>query len=361
MKENIFNQDNSQEIEIFKDESVFYPDYIPKEIFSRDKQIKEMIYELKKLPKNKRINHLLLYGPPGTGKTLLSGFVLDQLIEYSNKIKYKYINVIQQNTRFSVLSSIVELLGGILPRRGLAVDELIQTIKEMLKKSDILPIIILDEIDKMESIQASNLLYDLTRLNEDNKYFSLVLITNYKSFIMDLDLRTQSSLDLLDIEFNKYTPQDLKNILKERIRYGLIDNAISEDLIGYITGYAAKNSGDARVAIDLLYKSAKISERKGENKITRENVFEAKKLVDSIKLNYKLKYLTKPQKQILKNLNKTENLISKIYENNDYSKRAIRRYLTQLEKLDLIEIKKISEGKGGKRKVYLKFEKELLD
>jgi archaeal cell division control protein 6 len=360
LKKNIFSNVKNIDQSIFVNESVFYPDYTPENIFSRDQEITELTLSLKPLTLNKRTNNFLIYGPPGTGKTLTSNFILNELSEYSIKVKFIYINCIQENTRFSIMSNIVSFFGGIMPRRGLAVDELWTRIKELFKKSSFMPVIILDEIDKLNINDASSLLYDLSRFSANSKYFTLFLITNNKSFISNLDLRTQSSLFLKDLEFKKYTSQDLKKILKERIKYGLVEDAISEDLIGYISGYAAVRGGDARIAIDLLYKSAKESEKKGFLKISKEILLSSSSQIDSIKLNEKLSSLSKEERKVLSSL-KEDMQTTKVYSLfKNISERTIRRYILKFEKLGFISLKQIKEGKGNVREISLNFNQELL-
>lgn len=361
LKKNIFSQSKNIEQSIFVNENVFYPDYIPENISSRDIEIKELSLSLKSLLSNKRANNFLIYGMPGTGKTLVSNFVLKELVEYSQKVKFVYINCIQENTKFSIYSKIISLFGDIFPRRGLASDEVFLRIKELFSKSDSMPVVILDEIDKLSNIDASDLLYSLARFTSKNKYFTLLLITNNKSFIQDLDLRTQSSLFLQDLEFKKYTSQDIKKILKERISYGLLKDAISEDLLGYISGFAAIRGGDARIAIDLLYKSAKDAEKTGLLKITKEILLKNSNLVDSIKFKEKIETFSKEEISFLKTLENKQKT-NQLYDiNKDISQRSVRRYLLKFEKLGLISLKKISNVKGIVREINLNYNKELLD
>ncbi len=359
-KKNIFSDIKNIERSIFLDEQIFYPDFSPENIFSRDSEIKELSFPLKQLTINKKASNFLIHGPPGTGKTLVSNFVLKELTNYSLKVKSIYINCIQDNTRFAVLSKIVAFFGGIMPRRGLAVDELWQRIKELFTKASFSPVIILDEFDKLRKEDLSVLLYDLSRFSSNNKYFTLLLITNNKSFVLDLDTRTRSSLFLKDLEFKKYSSQDLKIILKERVKYGLIEKAITEDLIGYIAGYAAVRGGDARIAIDLLYKAAKQSEREGNLSISKEVLLSSSNLIDSIKVNEKISSLSKEEFKFLSSLKDDQTTTEAYSSMKDIAERTKSRYLLKFEKLGFISLSLLKEGKGSHRKITLKFNKELL-
>jgi len=363
MVKNIFETIKNAERSIFKKEEVFYPQYIPENIPARESQIKELTYLLKPLASNKKTNNILIYGPTGTGKTLITNYVLNELCEYTHNVKHIYINTIQYNTKSGIITQIATLFGEIFPRRGIAIDEIYIRIKEDLGKSDFWPIIVLDEIDKLNKNDASEILYDLTRMENKGKYFTLILITNTKECIINLDQRTQSSLFLREIEFPKYTPQELKEILKERIEYGLIPDAISQDLIGYITGYAASNGGDARIGIDLLYKAAKETEKQGLLKITKETLLSSSKLIDSVKISEKINYLTDLEKQILKTIDQNGTTVSEIYQklkDTKYDTRTIRRQITNLQNIKLITIKE-TPGNKKQRIILLNVDKKLLN
>jgi cell division control protein 6 len=358
IKKNIFS-DSDIEKSIFKDESVFYPDYFPQNILARDPQIKDLTYYLKPIVSKKKANNILISGPPGTGKTLVTNYILDQLTDFSNKVKFIYINCIQDNTRFAVLSKLVSFYNGVLPRRGLVIDEVWQRLTELFSKSEIFPIIVLDEIDKMNLEDSSKLLYDLSRFYINSKFFTLILITNYKSFVLKLDTRTQSSLSLNEIDFLKYKPTEIKQILKERIDFGLIDNCLSQDLLGYVCGYSASRGGDARIAIDLIYKSAKASEKKGKLVISKEIILDSSKLVDSVKLFEKIEGLNKKEQEIL-NLIEEAITTKELYLKTKIPQRTVRNIIDALERLELISVNPLNIGKGKTRELKLRFDKSLL-
>jgi len=358
LKKNIF-ADSKKINTLFKDESVFDIDYCPEEIHARERETSEIKHLLSPLITKKKAQDVLIYGPPGTGKTLVTKFILNHLISYSSNIKFLYINAISDKTKHSILHKIALLFDIVLPRRGLAVDEIFQRIKESLSKASFTPIIVIDEIDQISSDACSEILYDLSRVSENKNRFCLILITNNKNFFLNLDARTQSSLFLNNVPFSRYSPKQLKEILKERVEYGLIKDVISDDFIGYVAGFSAKRGGDARIAIDLLYKSAKLSEKQGSLKISKKNLLEAAKLIDSIKFSEKKSFLSEEQMVFLKNI-EDGMLTSELYKKQIVSERSARRYLSLFEKQNILRIEEINTGKGRKRKIFLNFEKDLL-
>src|SRR5271157_416568 len=101
MAENIFKK-MSTENEVFQDERVLMPDYLPEVMTHRERQIEEVAYGLKGAAGGKKTENMLILGPSGTGKTSTVRYVLKQLQEYSQKVVPIYINCWESSTRHSI-------------------------------------------------------------------------------------------------------------------------------------------------------------------------------------------------------------------------------------------------------------------
>jgi cell division control protein 6 len=64
------------------------------------------------------------------------------------------------------------------------------------------------------------------------------------------------------IEFVKYDPNELKEILTYWAGLAFYPGALSEEVIRLIAALVARTNGDARYAIDLLARSAEVALRK---------------------------------------------------------------------------------------------------
>ena len=176
---------------------------------------------------NKKVLNIFIHGPTGSGKTVTMRFVLKELESYSDRVKSLYLNCFEFNTRHSILSQIATLLKIPLPRRGIATDEVYAKILQQMKKIDFTQIIFLDEFDRLiDANEASSLLYDLLRGDYGMKSFILALISNKKEIIAELDARVKSSFMYEEIEFPAYEPQQIKQLLKERIEYAFLPNVV---------------------------------------------------------------------------------------------------------------------------------------
>jgi len=338
MGNNIFSS-IEQENKIFKNESVFNQNHIPDEIIHREKEIKEIAYSLKGVPKGNGEN-IFLYGTTGTGKTTSAKYVLKELEKYSRKVIGIYINCWYYSTRYSVLNQIAYSLDNMVPRRGLAPDQLENKIIEISKREGITPIVILDEIDVLNKRGEDGVLYDLLRIGEGlNGKIISILITNENDFVTKLDRRIKSSFTQHSLKFAPYRPSELKDILLERAKIGLIPRSYDEEIIGACVGFGARNRGDARIAIRLLWAAGKAAERKGNDKIKIEDVKENKENILNEREMEKINSLSKEDRKILNFIGNDWTISSDIYANSSIGKRSVRDILEKLEKLGFVESK----------------------
>ncbi|MBI5225460.1 AAA family ATPase [Candidatus Micrarchaeota archaeon] len=270
--EKLFSQ-NMQQSRIFKNQGVLLPEFTPTVLLHRENELREVAASLKPALKNLKPQNMLLFGPTGTGKTSSVKLVFSELKEYSNKIQCIYLNCWGYPTKQAVLSHIAEQLKETLPRRGLADDEIFHRIIERLKFEKKIAIIALDEIDRLMHKNEVDVLYDLSRADENHRQiFAIIGITNSPEIYHSLDDRIKSSLGFRDLEFRQYSPQQLKDILKERARESLIAGSYSEEVIALCAAHGAKHKGDARVAIETLLQSALKADSADKSKIEISDV-----------------------------------------------------------------------------------------
>lgn len=68
---------------LFKDETVFDPDYLPDALLHRDKQLTALAANLRSALRNAAPIHTLLFGPPATGKTSAMRTILNEISDYA--------------------------------------------------------------------------------------------------------------------------------------------------------------------------------------------------------------------------------------------------------------------------------------
>lgn len=361
---NIFRR-LAQEQGIFRDEKYLQPDYMPAELYGRDSQMKDMASFLQAAAKGSVPPSMLLVGKPGTGKTSMAKLILNQLCEVSSKPKKIYINCWENTTRYGILNKLVMELGDMLPRRGIATDEIVERLSEIGRREKTIPIIILDEVDRLLSSGESQVLYDLSRAQEAlGLSASVIAITNEEDLPAKLDARVRSSLTNHTIHFPAYTPNELKEILLQRSKGAFFADAIDSDVVGLCSAIGAKNGGDARLTIHLLWAAGKMAQSEGAKKITVGHVQKVKQRSEAharIPAQRKTDGLDEIDKQIIEFIKSNPacdsgSLYSHLGAKDENLQRNARNHLQKLEAAGLIVGAEASKGAGRSRKWNLKKE-----
>ncbi len=343
---------------IFTSEAALLPEFLPEEPLHRESQLQEISLALKPAVRNLRPDNLFLCGSPGAGKTTCAKHAMKQLSDYNPRVNCVYINCWEQNTKSAVLNEIGRSIEIGFPRRGLANDEVFTRIIEFSKKSKATNIVFLDEFDQLVYKKEDGVVYDLTRAGENHgANFSVVLISNDVHLLDNLDQRIKSSLSAKKVDFPRYAPTELKDILRERAKLCFRPNSWSEEAIALCAGHAAKLGGDCRIALRTLWRAARFAESEGD-KITEKHVrraFENSK--DAAQAQSEV------EEKILQELAKEKNnggiTAGALYEALPlYSERTVRTHLDNLISRGAIEARDVegkeAGGRGRTRMVKLK-------
>ncbi len=270
---------------IFKDESKLSINYVPEKLPYRDHAIKRLFQLFKRLLSTggKISVNVLITGCLGTGKTVVSkrfGLDFEKFCRSKGfSFKYIHINCRERKTISSVLLRILQQLNVYVPSRGLSPDELLLEVKNYVLNNRKYLLIALDEVDFLIKRRGSAFLYNFARLSEEDltnrSYLSLILISRDDLIEKFIEKPALSTLMLNKIKLERYSKGQLFNILMARAEEALFKNCISEEIIEMIARLAGPY-GDARYAIELLWKSGKEAEANGLNEIKPEHVRKAK-------------------------------------------------------------------------------------
>ncbi|MBN2121965.1 AAA family ATPase [Candidatus Micrarchaeota archaeon] len=338
---------------IFRNEDAFAPEYLPEAILGRESEVKELAFALRPISENRRPQSVVVYGPPGTGKTCSVRHVLAQLTDYTSRCFPIYLNCWNYPSRVSVLCKVAEEIGMFVPRRGVAVDEIWAEIVSVLKQAKKVPVVVLDEADVVAG-DEQGIFYDFLRMRENEGIdVGVMAITNRGDVLAQLDTRIRSSFLQSFMEFKRYTPAQLKEIVKERAREGLRAGAYSEEVIGMCSAFGAKNGGDARIALNLLWLAGRNAEKEGREEITTEDVDSVKgRVLESMK-NDRITELEDLDRHIVEFIKKAGSAgvgTREIYDEIGKNERTVRLHLGKLESMGLIEV--ASSGEGGRNRVF---------
>jgi len=288
MEENIFNK-FLQTPPLFINREALTISYIPEAISHREKQINDLGRILASALKGGRPSNVFLYGRTGTGKTLVSRFVGSELERISqsngNKVKILYVNCKMKkiaDTEYRLLVALSKELGKEVPFTGLPTDQVYHMFFESLESYNKTIIIIIDEIDTLVQRTGDEILYNLTRVNQElkNSKISIIGITNNLGFIESLDPRVKSSLSEEELIFPPYNALQLQDILRTRSSLAFAPSSLEPGVIEKCAALAAQEHGDARRALDLLRVAGELAERNCEEKVLIKHVDMAQEKID---------------------------------------------------------------------------------
>lgn len=358
---------------IFVNREVLRPDYIPDVLPHREEQIKRLTEILAPLLEGVRPSNIFIYGLTGTGKTAVTRYVLSRLKEYSLKygkvsFVYSYINCRHEDTTYRVLMRLAESLGVRVPFTGLSTAEVYNRMRRAIEKMGAISVVVLDEVDFLIKKQGDDLLYRLTRINDEliKGKVTVVGVTNDVKFMDRLDPRVKSSLGEEEIIFPPYDALQLADILSERAKLAFKPGALEDGVIQYCASIAAKEHGDARRALDLLRVAGELAERSGSDLVTVKHVKLARQEIERDMVVDVLRTLPLHGKLVLLAIalgggrfGSTGDLYMKYRElcekigTDPVTQRRVSDLVSELDMLGIINARVINRGRYGKTRVII--------
>ncbi len=362
---------------IFKDKSLLQSNYKPENIPHRDHEIKQIASILAPVLRGEKTSNLFLYGNTGTGKTLSILKVQEALekrmqknenIDFELRIQYLNCKLKQvADTEYRILAEIIRQLGGEVPATGLPTQAVYSKFIEIVEEKKQLVVLILDEVDQLVNKISNNFLYNLTRLNFElsKSQISLVGISNDLTFLDNVDPRVKSSLSEEEIVFSPYNALQIQDILLKRIGGAFKEGVLEEGVVSKCAAYAARESGDARRALDLLRVAAELAEREGAKKVKVEHIDKAKQKIEKDKI---IDVISNHPKQFQMVLNSIISLYEEkrgspfftgevylnyqkacnLYKVEPLTQRRVGDIIQEFDMLGIINVRVISKGRGGR-------------
>jgi len=268
---------DSSSLSLFTDISVLSPHYVPEKLPFRDGEISEIKNVLNPAFQNKKPRNLFIYGKTGTGKTCSVKHVMEN-IDSENVVMF-YINCRIYNSRYRILQKALKKFVPELEKSGFGLPFLYEKLIEISSSGKQL-VIVLDEIDMVKDLDE--LVYTLTRVNDEvkNGGVTIIGISNKLSFKDVLDPRSKSSLYETEMVFPPYSSEQLQHILSQRVEEGFRKGTVDKSAVNLIAAITAQENGDARYALKLLFKAGEMAQQAGRDKLTDEDVEQARKKVE---------------------------------------------------------------------------------
>jgi len=361
---------------IFKrDREVLRPSYIPEVLPHRGDQINQLASILATALSGQRPSNVLIFGKTGTGKTATIKYIGNEIKQAEgqySRVDFRYMNCEVVDTQYGVLQNIgnqfIEDFDERIPFTGWSTERVYNILREKIDESNRVIVIALDEIDKLVYKSGDDVLYHLTRINEDLKHakISIIGISNDLKFTEFLDPRVKSALGEEKMVFPPYNAEQLKDILHNRAEIAFDNGTLDEGVVALCAALAAQEHGDARRALDLLRVAAEIAERNQETKVTEAHVAKAKNKIELDCVSEAMRTLPTQSKLVLMGIFMNEESgnarlttgdvyetykeICKITGMAVLTQRRITDLISELDMLGLIHARVKSFGRGGRTK-----------
>jgi len=278
--------------EIFQDRKLVRVGHVPdlNRVVGRDNEIELMGSALAPAIRGGPPETTIIYGKTGTGKSLVTRCVTREAkgraAENNQQFAYAYVDCSDYGTEAQASRQTARELQANLgnaasdqsiPRRGIGAADYRDITWELLAEGNVDAfVVILDEIDKLE---GDALLRSLSRARESGKadaFVSAVCISNKIEYREQLSERVDSSLQDNEVVFDPYDATQLEAILARR-KDAFTEGVLEEGVIPKTAALAAREHGDARKAIDMLYEAGRLAEKSRTDQVTVDHVDDALK------------------------------------------------------------------------------------
>ena len=271
---------------IFKDESKLFPDHVPTNLVHRESELKALSRAFKVMLESpgSAAQKVTLVGDVGVGKTAVTkrfGSTMESLVKSRGiDLRYIHVNCYKDRTLFLVIKKVTQQILPSIPDRGFSAQELFEILWKLLEDENIYLLLALDETDFLVSVAGEKdaPLYFLTRVADEfiNKpqRLSLILITRNLEFLSNLEKSVQSSLLHNVIRFERYAADQLYDIIRARSLEAFEESSVGDEVLAMIADISAVR-GDARYALELLWRAGKYADAESASKVLPEHVRKA--------------------------------------------------------------------------------------
>jgi cell division control protein 6 len=256
---------------VFRDETKLDINYVPYKLPHRDRELRLLteFFGFAIQSPGKMAQRVMITGDVGTGKTVLSQrFGADITREAGKRgINLRYVHVNCREYRgslFLILQHAVSVFHPNFPKRGYSAEELLRILMQMFDEENVYVILTLDEFDSLVEKEGSEAVYKLTRLQETrqnkSQRLSLICVLRNLKEIERLDPSTRSTLQTNIISLEKYSRQQLIDILHDRVALTFKLSTVPEDTTSLTAELAYSENGNARFGIELLWRAGKYAD-----------------------------------------------------------------------------------------------------
>ncbi|MBI2141874.1 ORC1-type DNA replication protein [Candidatus Woesearchaeota archaeon] len=358
---------------LFRNKAFLQSAHVPETVFHRDAEISAIAGILAPSLRSDKPSNLFVYGKAGSGKTLTVKHVARELRKQAEArnvaLSILYLNCKLKkiaDTEYRLIAQLARAFGRAIPPTGLPTEEVYKVFHSAVDSSGGVTILLLDEVDELVKKAGDEILYNLTRINDDlqSAKLSVVGISNDMVFLDALDPRVKSSLSEEELVFPPYNAVQLQDIISHRAKDAFADGVLEGGVIEKCAAYAAREHGDARRCLELLRVAGEIAERNNFDRVLIKHIDTADEKIERDRL---MSILTSQPKQSQATLYSVVSISAKkqglIFTGDVYelyksvcgrigirplTQRRISDIIAELDMLGIISVKVISKGRYGR-------------
>jgi cell division control protein 6 len=266
---------------VFKDEAKLDINFVPSKLPHRETEHRLLMqfFDFLLLFPERMSQRVIITGDVGTGKTALSQrFGADMTLEANKagvKLRYVHVNCREYRGKLLlILQHAISVFHPTFPKRGYSAEEVLSMLLQSLDEENTHMILALDEFDTLIEREGGEAVYKLTRLQEMRpgkpQRMSLVCILRDLKATEKLDASARSTLQRNVVSLEKYSGEQLVDILNARVQLAFKPSTVVEDVVTLVADLASSENGNARFAIELLWRAGKYADADGLGEVSPE-------------------------------------------------------------------------------------------
>lgn len=370
---------------IFKNRTTLKDSYTPDTLVGRDEELEEYRNALLPVVNNEEPDNTFLYGKTGSGKTACTDYIGDLLKDACERsgvnLQFLQINCKGPNTSYQVITRLINTMreaNNQISTSGYDEETLYQTFFNEIEERGGTTLLVLDEIDSIDTEALNKLFYRVSRARSnylDEAKVGTICISGELTLRDRLDTDVRSTLCEKSIEFEPYTAPELQDILHQRTDVAFCEGALDVGVIERAAALAAQDGGDARKALDLLREAGDFARQEERDEVKIQDVERAEQEVRSDRIMQHIRNLSRHERYCIYALTtlhaegeerpRSQEVYQRykkmVPQDEEYSARTVRDYLQEFAELDITERKCNTGGSQGNYNTHqLRFDEEPI-
>ena len=355
---------------VFKKASSLDMSYVPEKLLCRDEAIKSLIYNFRRILEEKEQPTIscLILGKGGVGKTVTARYFGRNFksiaLEKDVNIFVEYFNCINFRSKSKIVR---ELLAKYThgSGRGFSDDEALKLILTQLIRENGYMLLVIDEIHLLKSDEILAFLDIAETYGHQNAKLSILLISRSRDWMR---IETERILSRLNekIILKPYNFEDAKKILEYRSEKAFKEYVISDNILNMI-GRIVADHENMRHGIEILRKSGLYADKHNLSSVDAEIIREASNevyptfradIIDQLN-DQELLALYGVARSLINHKDpftlvddafEEYQIICETYSIEPHVKMSFRKYIRQLNQLEIISSKtvRIEEAERGR-------------